>query len=208
VLTCPTGIDIRDGLQMECIHCTQCMDACDAVMVRVGKPRGLIRYSSRAGLEGLRARITRPRVVIYAALLAVMLGIFVWSLGARSAPDVALLHGMGEPYELGPDGSVMTQVRLKVTNRGRADAAYRIALQAPPGVQLVAPVNPLAVSMGRAQTTSVFIVAPRSVFADGECRVAFVLSDGARWRRTFPYRLAGPEPGDGEHRPGHGEERR
>src|SRR3989304_1555399 len=52
VQPCPTGIDIRDGLQMECIHCTQCMDACDAVMDKIGRPRGLIRYSSRDTVPG------------------------------------------------------------------------------------------------------------------------------------------------------------
>ena len=67
VLTCPTGIDIRDGLQMECIHCTQCIDACDEVMDRVGYPRGLIRYDTENGManrwsrQQLFRRAARPR---------------------------------------------------------------------------------------------------------------------------------------------------
>jgi cytochrome c oxidase accessory protein FixG len=64
VQTCPTGIDIRDGLQMECIHCTQCADACDDIMTRVGKPKGLIRYSSRELLEGHTRHLIRPRTVL------------------------------------------------------------------------------------------------------------------------------------------------
>ena len=65
VLTCPTGIDIRDGLQMECIHCTQCADACDAMMVKVGRPTGLIRYTSQDALAGQVRRLLRPRTVLY-----------------------------------------------------------------------------------------------------------------------------------------------
>lgn len=64
VATCPTGIDIREGLQMECVHCAQCIDACDAVMTKLGMPRGLIRYSSQDAIEGKQARFLRPRVVI------------------------------------------------------------------------------------------------------------------------------------------------
>jgi polyferredoxin len=88
VQTCPTGIDIRDGLQMECIHCTQCADACDAIMDQVGKPRGLIRYASRATLEGRPRHLVRPRVVLYPAALALFLGLFAYNLSARDSADV------------------------------------------------------------------------------------------------------------------------
>ena len=195
VLTCPTGIDIRDGLQMECIHCTQCMDACDAVMARIGRPLGLIRYSSRDGLEGRRTSPLRPRVVLYPLALAAVVALFLGALGARAAPDVALLRGGGEPYTLAPDGSVVNQVRIKVTNRGRQDRAVRIELAEPGGARLIAPQNPLPVAAGRAQTTSVFVLAPRAGFPRGERTVTFRLSEGTGWRGDFTYRLVGPESG-------------
>jgi cytochrome c oxidase accessory protein FixG len=209
VLTCPTGIDIRDGLQMECIHCTQCMDACDAVMTRIGRPLGLVRYSSRDELEGRPTGLLRPRVVLYPLALAVAVGLFVFGLGARAAPDVALLRGLGAPYTLEPDGSVVNQVRLKITNRGRQDRAIRIGLAGVDGATLVAPQNPLPVPAGQARTTSVFVVAPATGFPHGERPVTFRLGDGARWSRDFPYRLAGPEPHEDRAEPGHerGEER-
>ncbi|MEZ6088643.1 MAG: 4Fe-4S dicluster domain-containing protein [Pirellulaceae bacterium] len=65
VVVCPTGIDIRKGLQMECINCTQCIDACDDVMDRVGKPRGLIRYSSQDAIARKPRRLVRGRTIIY-----------------------------------------------------------------------------------------------------------------------------------------------
>ncbi len=203
VRTCPTGIDIRDGLQMECIHCTQCMDACDAVMAKIGRPPGLIRYSSRDELEGRPSGILRPRVVVYPAVLSVTLGLLVWGIGARSAPDVTLLRGPGEPWARTPDGSVVNQVRIKVTNRGRDARAYRIELLDLPGAQLIAPINPLPAAPGRAGETSVFVLAPVGMFHDGERAVRFRLADGARWSGAYPYRLAGPE--EEEQEAGHGD---
>ena len=206
VLTCPTGIDIREGLQMECIHCTQCMDACDAVMARIGRPAGLIRYSTRDRLEGRRTGVLRPRVVLYPLALAVTAGLFAWGLGARAAPDVTLMRGIGAPYTLEPDGSVVNQVRLKITNRGRQDRAIRIELAGLAGATLVAPQDPLPVPAGQARTTSVFVVAPAAGFPRGERPATFRLSDGARWSRDFAYRLVGPEPREGG--AGSGRERR
>jgi cytochrome c oxidase accessory protein FixG len=68
VQVCPTGIDIRHGLQLECIGCAACIDACDEVMARVKRPAGLIRYDSRHGFEGKATRWLRPRILLYTAL--------------------------------------------------------------------------------------------------------------------------------------------
>src|SRR5262249_34103707 len=88
VTTCPTGIDIRNGLQMECIGCAQCIDACDAVMDKLGRARGLIRYSSHAELAGEPRRILRARTIVYPALLAAaVIGLLV-TLGERAAAEV------------------------------------------------------------------------------------------------------------------------
>jgi cytochrome c oxidase accessory protein FixG len=205
VQTCPTGIDIREGLQMECIHCTQCMDACDVVMERIGRPRGLIRYSSRAALEGRPTRLLRPRVVLYPAALAVVLGLFVWMLGTKADTDVTLLRGAGAPYSVEADGDVVNQVRLKVTNRGADERRYAITLEGADGGRLIAPMNPLAVAPGAVAQTSVFVVLPRDAFADGVRDVHFGVDDGGRFHGRFPYRLVGPEDeaGDGPAAPGH-----
>lgn len=194
VLTCPTGIDIREGLQMECIHCTQCMDACDFVMGRVGKPPGLIRYGSADEMAGRAGRRFRSRLVIYPAALAACVGGLVWGLMARTVADVTLLRGLGTPFTVGAEG-VVNQVRIKVANRGREDRAYRIALEGAPEARLVAPINPLPVGAGEMGTTSVFVVLPRAGFRDGERMVRFLISDDRRWSEAFRYRLAGPKGG-------------
>jgi cytochrome c oxidase accessory protein FixG len=100
VLTCPTGIDIREGLQMECIHCAQCIDACDAVMTKIGRPRGLIRYGSRDGFAGRAGSFLRPRLIAYPAVLVLAFGLFAWQLGGRSATEVTVLRASTVPFTL------------------------------------------------------------------------------------------------------------
>jgi cytochrome c oxidase accessory protein FixG len=195
VLTCPTGIDIRDGLQMECIHCTQCADACDAIMDQVGKPRGLIRYASQAELAGTPSGRLRPRVVIYPAILALALGLLLYNLGNRADTDVTILRGLGAPFTREPTGMVINQVRIKLTNRGRADREYQIELVGPPEWRLVAPVNPVPLGAGRTAENSVFVVLPPEAFVEGGREVSFRISDGAGYQEEIPYRLVGPGSG-------------
>jgi len=197
VTTCPTGIDIRDGLQMECIHCTQCADACDAVMDKIGKPRGLIRYTSRDEILGLPRRILRPRIVLYPLVLVVMLGTFVWLLGTRADAEVTVLRGIGAPYTQEEDGTLLNQVRIRIRNRGADVARYRISLEAPEGMNMVAPINPLPVDAGALATTSVFVQFPRRVLHDGEVPVTFRIEDEHGFTVQRAYRILGPE--DDEH---------
>ena len=119
VLTCPTGIDIRDGLQMECIHCTQCIDACDAVMDKVGKPRGPHPlHLPRRGRGQARPACSARASILYPAALVVARRAPRLSTSARKADtDVTLLRGAGAPFTRQPDGSVVNQVRVKIANR-------------------------------------------------------------------------------------------
>jgi cytochrome c oxidase accessory protein FixG len=194
VITCPTGIDIRDGLQMECIHCTQCADACDAIMERVGKPRGLIRYSSQAALQGERVRRLRPRVVLYPLALVVTLGGFVYTLGTRAPADITVLRGAGEPYVVEPDGRVANQLRVKITNRAGADRTYQVGVDGAEQASVIAPDNPMPVGAGQTGVMTLFVMLPPGAFHDGTRDVTVRITDGRGFSQGVPYRLVGPEP--------------
>jgi len=198
VITCPTGIDIRDGLQMECIHCTQCADACDDVMTRVGKPKGLIRYTSREILEGHARHLIRPRTVLYPIALAIALGGFTYALVTRDTADVTLLGGQGEPFTQQADGRIANQVRVKIANRTNVDHDYRIDVVGVAEASVVAPQNPLRVAAGQTEVTPLFVLVPRAAFHDGEYRVTVRVTDGAGFSTAMPYRLVGPRDGDGD----------
>jgi len=200
VTTCPTGIDIRDGLQMECIHCTQCADACDEIMTRVDKPKGLIRYSSRELLEGHKRHLVRPRTVLYPLALALFLGAFTYALATRDAADVTVLGGQGEPFTQQADGQIANQLRVKIANRTNDDHDYRIEVVGATEGSVVVPQNPLRVATGQSAETPLFVLLPRSVFRNGEHRVAVRVSDGAGFSTDLPYRLVGPQDADGKAR--------
>ncbi len=196
VNTCPTGIDIRDGLQMECIHCTQCADACDEIMVKVGKPTGLIRYSSQDALAGKPPHILRVRTVLYPLAFVLFFSAFVLALATRSSADVTMLGPIGAPFTVESDGSVVNQVRIKVANRTGVEQRYTIAYFDEPGARLIAPENPLRLAAGASVTTSVFVIQAPARFDDGERRVRFRISDGAKFSREFNWRLPGPDRPD------------
>lgn len=126
VTTCPTGIDIREGLQMECIGCAQCIDACNRVMSKIAKPTGLIRYSSQATINNERHRLLRPRIIFYPVIFTLVGTIFLVTLSGKETADVTLLGNFGNPYSLLQEDMVANGVRIKITNRGKDDAIYRI----------------------------------------------------------------------------------
>jgi len=196
VTTCPTGIDIRDGLQMECIHCTQCADACDDIMVKVGKPTGLIGYSSQGRLAGEAPRFLRARTILYPLAFVLFFGAFLVTLATRSEADVTLLGPVGAPFTREADGAVVNQVRIKVANRTGAEQRYAIAYLDEPGARFIAPENPLRVSAGATVTTSVFVVQEPERFVNGERRVRFRISDGDEFAREYAWRLPGPQSAD------------
>jgi cytochrome c oxidase accessory protein FixG len=192
VVTCPTGIDIRDGLQMECINCTQCIDACDAIMDKVGKPRGLIRYSSQAELHDEGKQVLRPRVVIYPAILAIAVGLLVVLLANRAPADVTVLRGIGTPYAELPDGQISNQLRVKIVNRSEGSRTYRIEFPGGDRLQVIAPNGVLALDPGETETATLFVNAPRDVFVDGGLPVTLRVVDGEGFVKDVPYRLLGP----------------
>jgi cytochrome c oxidase accessory protein FixG len=120
VAVCPTGIDIRNGLQLDCIGCSACIDACDEVMDKLHRPRGLVRFDSQRGLDGEPRRFIRPRLVIYAALGAVGLGVFAVSVAGRDDVPTQVLRAAGAPFVV-EGGDVRNAFVLVVNNHNDAD---------------------------------------------------------------------------------------
>jgi cytochrome c oxidase accessory protein FixG len=203
VQTCPTGIDIRNGLQMECVHCTQCIDACDDVMKKVGKPTGLIRYSSQDAIAGKPRRLLRVRTILYPVVLSVLLGGLVTALVTKAPADVTVLRAVDAPFTEEADGRISNQIRVKITNRRGTDERYQMALQELDGTDLangvitvVAPENPLIVGAGATRTTSIFVLLPRTAFTNGSHRVQLVVTDSKGYTETVGYGLLGPSTGN------------
>ena len=117
VEVCPTGIDIRNGTQLECVNCTACIDACDMVMDKTGRPRGLVRYDSADGItSGTRRRWT-PRVICYAVVLTVLSVFLLYLLSIRTDLDVTILRTPGMFYQEQPAERISNVYDFKVLNK-------------------------------------------------------------------------------------------
>ncbi len=123
VVVCPTGIDIRNGYQLECIGCARCIDACDSVMDKLGVGDGLIQYTSVAEEAGQKASAFRPRTAIYGGLLSVLMATFVVLMAGRHELDATLNRIPGSLYQVDEDGWVRNTFFLQITNNHPEDAA-------------------------------------------------------------------------------------
>ncbi len=190
VATCPTGIDIRDGLQMECVACAECIDACDGVMEKVGKPAGLIRYASQESLAGKLTRWFRPRTIAYPVILAGLLTLFTVQLAGRESGMVQVQRARGAPFEMMADGRVRNLVSFRLDNRAREPRSYQISL--PEGVDGLIPVNPVPVAAGDSGMGMVHLYLPRELFSGGKTVVPITISDGVDFEHVLEFQALGP----------------
>ncbi len=143
VAVCPTGIDIRDGNQLECIGCALCIDACNSVMARIGRPANLIAYdternqSAKArGLASAVYRLVRPRTVLYSLLLLVIAGAMAWSLVIRPSMDVTVQRDRSPLFVRLSDGGLRNGYTIKLHNMTREPRSFTLRLDEPAGAAL------------------------------------------------------------------------
>ena len=145
VQVCPTGIDIRDGLQYECIGCAACIDGCDQIMDKMGYPRGLIRYTTENVVKGrypdsgILKKIIRPRTVIYSVLMLAISGAFVYSLATRVPLRVDVVRDRASLSKETDEGMIENVYRLQLINKDAHPHRYTIQAQGIPGLQVVLP---------------------------------------------------------------------
>ncbi|MGQ4273553.1 cytochrome c oxidase accessory protein CcoG [Terrihabitans sp. B22-R8] len=142
VNTCPTGVDIRLGPQLACINCGLCIDACDNVMAKIGRPLGLIAYDNdlnvrrrEEGKPEIR-KIIRPRTILYAALIALVAGIMLAALGTRSTTGVNVLHDRNPIYVQLADGSIRNAYTVRVLNKELLASRFALTVQGVPNARV------------------------------------------------------------------------
>ena len=135
VAVCPMGIDIRDGEQLECINCALCIDACDDIMEKVGRPRGLIAYDTVAGLQtqtagaASRPKLFRPRAIIYAILIAVVGTVMLVALASRADTELTVLRDRNPLFVKLSDGSIRNGYTVKILNKQRVPRTYALSAE-------------------------------------------------------------------------------
>jgi cytochrome c oxidase accessory protein FixG len=145
VAVCPMGIDIRDGNQLECINCALCIDACDAVMEKVGSPRGLINYTTSslyaANVAGRNehwnwTHLLRPRTAIYFTMWAAVGIAMLVSLINRSQLDVNVVPDRNPLYVTLSDGAIRNGYTVKILNKRQEERTFRLSVEDLPGAAM------------------------------------------------------------------------
>lgn len=191
VRTCPTGIDIRDGLQMECLHCTQCMDACDVIMDKLKRPRGLIRYSSQSAIAGNVQKLLRPRVIIYPTLLVIALAALTFTVVTKKSFDVTVLRNFGQPFTVVEDNRVENSLRLKLVNRLDEEDQLSVRVLSPDSVRIDL-TGPITLQQGESTTIGVLASGDRDSFKLGQLNVELEVTSQLGDRKVVTCKLLGP----------------
>ncbi len=136
VHVCPTGIDIRNGTQMECVNCTACIDACDDVMVKIGKPKGLIRYASHHSITERITKIFNARVLGYTVVLVLLLTGLTAAIVTRSDIETTMLKVPGTLYQT--EGELITNLyNIEFVNKTFEDINLEVKPESPEGTIFV-----------------------------------------------------------------------
>ncbi len=175
VQVCPTGIDIRRGVQMECIACTACIDACDEVMSKIKRPAGLIRYDTEAGLEHKPVKHFRARTLIYSIVIIAAATALFFVVTTRELVKISFVHAMENPYQLVHDGQeVINHLKVNIHNQNTHAVDVRFDLPAElaqKNISLVTPISPLVVNADQSLRADLFITFPRSFLKFGNERI-------------------------------------
>ncbi len=186
VQVCPTGIDIRDGLQYECIGCAACIDGCDQVMDKMGYPKGLIRYSTehamqeQSGLGGIVKRIVRPRTLVYTGILATVVCAAAVALYLRVPLKVDVIRDRGALVREVEDGELENVYRLQVMNATESAHRYRITVDGLRGVRVASePVIDMAAASTRAFPVRIRVPAQATGGGSQKIIISVTAEDGS-----------------------------
>ena len=181
VQVCPTGIDIRNGLQYECIGCAACIDGCNQVMDKMGYPQGLIRYSTEKAMQGhygterILRRVLRPRVLVYTAILWIIIVAAAVTLYERVPLKVDVIRDRGNVMHGSDEPEVQNVYRLQIMNTQEVPRDVRISVAGVDGIRLEAEAQPIRVPATSSRVVAVRVEAPRASLKERSNRIHFTV---------------------------------
>lgn len=185
VQVCPTGIDIRNGTQLECINCTACIDACNSIMEKIKKPLGLIRYTSENAIKNKRKFKVTPRIIGYSIILTLLFVTLVSFLAMRSAIETTILRTPGLLYQKTADGRISNLFSIEMINKTFGEIPVELKVVEPKGeIKWVG--NGIHNLKKEAVSQSVFfLIIPKSEIKKTKTKVKFeVYSNGKKIDKT------------------------
>jgi len=175
VQVCPTGIDIREGLQYECIGCAACIDVCDQVMDKVGMPKGLIKYTTEHASEHGETHILRPRIIVYGVLLSLLFVAFVYAIFNRSPLAVDIIRDRSTLYRVVDAEHIENVYNFKVMNKSKESLFYQFALPEETSATILASQD-RAIRPGEVGNVPVSVILPAADLSGAINTIEFVIT--------------------------------
>jgi len=202
VVVCPMGIDIRDGQQLECITCALCIDACNSVMKKLGRPANLIGYDTlandrrRSGGQPAHYRLWRPRTILYATIWCV-LGLFmVYALATRVDLDISVLHDRSPMFVTLSDGGLRNGYTIRALNKQRGERHLHLTIAGLPGAELTIigeAGNDIDVPADDVRSIRAYVRLPKGVVRAPSTDFGFILTDAIGTSVRYDTVFRGPE---------------
>lgn len=192
VKVCPTGIDIRNGTQLECINCTACIDVCNKMMSAVGLPTGLIRYASEANIAENRPWRFTWRMKAYSAVMCVLLGVLVWLLASRSDVGVTVLRTPGQLFQEQPNQQLSNLYNYKLLNKTFKDKELTLKPENFSGEIKLVGEKRLLVPKDGITVGSMFIYLSKDQVKDRKTQLKIGVYDGREKLMTITTSFLGP----------------
>ena len=191
VKVCPTGIDIRNGTQMECVNCTACIDACNVIMDKVGKPRGLIRYDSEENIAHSKKTKFNWRFVAYSFVLLLLTSVLMIMLATREDVDARILRTAGQMFQTLPDGRVSNLYNIKLANKTRKDIPVNLKLENIKG-EITVIAKELVVPKGSYFQSPFFVKIDRQLIEKRKTPIVLGIYQGDKKIETLKTTFLGP----------------
>jgi cytochrome c oxidase accessory protein FixG len=192
VKVCPTGIDIRNGTQLECVNCTACIDACDNIMEKIGRPKGLIRYASENGIENREPVRYTTRMKLYTALLTVLLVILSALLLTRKDIDATIMRTPGMLFQERGTDSISNLYNIKVANKTMKDVPMTVRIERGDAKVEIIGGGPIIVKQEGQGSGSFFIVLPKKSITQRKTVLGITLYEGEKELDHMKTNFLGP----------------
>jgi polyferredoxin len=191
VKVCPTGIDIRNGTQLECINCTACIDVCDSVMEKTHRPTGLIRYASETGIKNKTPLRFTNRLKAYSFVLSLLIGVLVFILVTRSAVDVTVFRAAGQLFQDQGDNKISNLYTVRVINKTHEDVPVTFKIESGDGtIQMVG--KDLSVKKESRGETTFFIIRDKEKITERKTKLKISAWQGNEKLQTVATTFLGP----------------
>lgn len=193
VHVCPTGIDIRNGTQLECVNCTACIDVCDDVMLKIGKPKGLIRYASYNSISKGIQKLINPRVIGYSFVLLALIGLLSFLIITRSDIETTILKVPGTLYQRTEDSMITNLYTIEFVNKTFEDIPLNLKIESPEEATL-SRVGDMAINVpaGKLEKSVYFVKIPADKIGSAKTVIVIGVYRGDKKIETIKAKFIGP----------------